>query len=48
MLIFAAGVGACRAAMRDVGSGARRPPVAKSGNPALFLVRNPGQEQVRS
>ena len=34
MPIFVAGVGARRAAMRDIGSGARRPPAAKSGIPA--------------
>ena len=34
MPIFAAGVGARRAAMRDIGSRARRPPAAKSGIPA--------------
>ena len=34
MPIFAAGVGARCAAMRHIGSGARRPPAAKSGIPA--------------
>ena len=34
MPIFAAGVGARPAAMRDIGSGARRTPAAKSGIPA--------------
>ena len=34
MPIFVAGVGARRAAMRHIGSGARRTPAAKSGIPA--------------
>ena len=36
MPLFAAGVGARRAAMRDIGSGARRTSAAKSGIPAGY------------